>query len=454
MSPAGSRFGRDALVAAASILVIAVSVAAGPGGPLPLFGGGPPEPPRVADAWLDGPLLTLAYDAPIAGQRLPTPEEILVRVNGGAPLPVENVTVDVARQEVVVRLAGGAASLDEATLEIIPGIAADGAADGALEALSEGALRVATPPWSLPDTRRNAGVAATPDALYVFGGYRMTPEPAGPTFAPVLDVIRIDVATGAARTQSQPANARPIAWDPRATEGCPEGCIRMLVYGDPNATTSAFGRFDPTTETLVVESSPLPRMPNVPALAWTGSVAYAFFPYGPASTWRYDPVTGELAQMRGHIPDAYNFTTLQATWDPRPSLVCPAGCAYILGGWGSALAPPGTSGSPRDEIWRYDPVLDVVVPMRASLPERFNAVPVWIDDAAYQFFVPIGFGAETGPIRVSRYDPVADESSVVAEIDAARDLHAPVWLGDRGWLVGGHGTPDAHRLIPFQIPGR
>lgn len=447
---APSRWGRDALVAAASVLVIAMSVAAGPGGPMPFLAGPGGPIPQIADAWIDGPRLTLVYDAPLLGFRTPTQAEIVVRVNGER-LAVTTIVADPGEQTVLVDLLGGAASLDSASLAIATG--ATDPTQRALGGIAETPLRVATPPWTLPEVRRNPRAVATPDAIYVMGGYQMTPEPAGDSIRLLYDGVRIDLVTGASATLRLGAYAWPFAWDPRPTRGCPTGCLRVLIFSEDPAIQPRFGHLDETSGSLVPEGQPLPRMPSNPSLAWTGSQAFVFFPYGPASVYRYDPMAQTTTAMRAAIPEAYNFTTLQAVWDPRPSLLCPGGCAYLLGGYGSGLGGPASSDSPRDEIWRYDPSLDVILPMRSRLPEAFNDVPVWIDDAAYQFFVPQGSGADTGPVRISRYDPAADAATTLGDIDAARELYVPVWLGDHGYLVGGHGSDGGRALVPFTLPG-
>ncbi len=178
------------------------------------------------------------------------------------------------------------------------------------------------------------------------------------------------------------------------------------------------------------------------AAVWTGELAYVFGGWGPDGNGTdqivaFDPSTNEVRLLDARMPE--RRMGLAAAWDGQ--------AVYIFGGQEN---PP--MGIPRDSTWprtilRFDPATETVTIMPTLMPwSTYLATAAW-DGATIDIFGGCGGNvAITGPCRVVRYDPVADNITFGPILP--QDQPAPsftqgpgAFAGDAVYLFSGRLSP-------------
>lgn len=447
----------DAAALALAVLVLAASLA--PASVAPAAHA--PSSPALRDATLDGATLRVAFDRPVRADGEGWQEDFQVTRDGvAARVWAARVASDGA---VELLLPGGSHEDDDLVVHL-----SDGARLSALDGtrVEPGSIDVAggAPPTALPAPR--GGNSATLDgALYVFGGE--IGEASAHAF--LDEIVRLDLATGEwdilpTRLPMPLAQAVAVA-DPRTTDACPRGCIYVIggVAGVP--TGAAWGapldvdfpgtvlRFEPGSGSLTPMRA-WPFSPNGGARGtFGGDAIYLFGGWAEAAgdnsdvVWRYDPLADELAPLERPLP--YGLSWAPVVFDPRPTLPCPQGCVYALGGRVTNAVQPGDTDSnfrPSD-LLRLEPGTAVAVPLvTARLPDPAvrGATAAWHEDAAYMVTPLTG----TGTV-LARFHP---ETGSIALLDTLGTFAMPMaTVVHADHLVLVH--PDRLERIPFPIGG-
>lgn len=281
-----------------------------------------------------------------------------------------------------------------------------------------------------------------------------------------------------------PRYAHSAVWDDRTSADCPRGCAYILGGLDAiNNVVAEIVRLNPANVSLTPMRSRLASAYS--AAVWTGTHAYLFGGLGAAAIQRYEPANDTLELLGAALP--FSFSSGTAVWDgrdrpfdgcpggcaylfvgtdiwqfnpassgldrtnaslprsaggsvavwdarDRPSVGCPGGCAYVLGG-------EATLGA-ESAILRFNPDTGDVTRLNASLPSgRAFMSGVWTGRYAFlfggQYVRPDGVTDNTGEILV--FD--ADRGSVrVAGVSLSSPaiFTAAVWSGSSAFIIAGN----------------
>lgn len=225
------------------------------------------------------------------------------------------------------------------------------------------------------------------DRAYAFGG--MAPGCMGQCVEVLASIDVLDFLE-----ERPPANAslpRPLAgagavWDARVGRGqCAEGCAYIL--GGRNATLEDLDgivRFDPDlAQVETIGALPSPR--SEAGTVWDGTRAYLFGGVHGRTVLdeivAFDPQAG-TATVVGHLP--HPRAGITAFWDDddQPSLGCPGGCAYLVGG--RNISNPWESPAVR-EILRWNPITGATVLAAELQISRDQVALAWTGEVAYLF---------------------------------------------------------------------
>lgn len=169
--------------------------------------------------------------------------------------------------------------------------------------------------------------------------------------------------------------------------------------------------------------------------------AYIFGGYVPGSYYtdrivRYNPAAGSFSLMSAHLPTPRMH--LAAAWD--------GSSAYLFGGW--------TSSEFFADILRYDPVTDSLQTMSSTLPVPSSPSAAYADGRFWLF----GGLSPSGPLSsVLRYDPSADQLTTMPSTIPGDGLeHASaIGVGSFVYLVGGS-TPaqwSSTKVLRYSVAG-
>jgi hypothetical protein len=196
-------------------------------------------------------------------------------------------------------------------------------------------------------------------------------------------------------------------------------------------------RYDPAADSILEMGAKLePHGRAYGSAVWTG--AYAFFFGGDdycdapcsAGIVRYSPSTDTLTTMAASPLLLANLSWTSAVWTGQ--------YAFIFGGDAPATWP---SSSRRDHILRYNPASDTVTKMGAVLPTPRSATSAFWDGRYAYVFGGSGCSRPYGPPtcdEVLRYDPVADTITLLGSyFPKPRTNAAAVWADTRGFILGG-----------------
>jgi len=139
---------------------------------------------------------------------------------------------------------------------------------------------------------------------------------------------------------------------------------------------------------------------------------------GTNSVERYDPVTN-LWEPLNDLPSPDPLNHFQ--------LVTAAGCLYAIGGL-------RVNFTPTDRVYRYDPIMDMWTE-RAPLLEPVGAYgAAVVDDMIY---ISGGFPPESRGSELRRYDPEANEWTMLPSMDFGREHHTSAAIDGKVYVFGG-----------------
>lgn len=414
----------------------------------------PAEPATLVAAQLDDEVLTLRFSTAIdiGG---PVESWLDFRRDGLPIAPWAGRSADVGVLEVAIP--GGAYLGDEFIVAWREDTTLRGPDGAPLAPFPPIAATLTASRTGVPSFRGDAGLFALDGTAYVLGGF--TGERA------TDQVVALDVATGVGRILPDPLPLRGgggvAAFDPRSTAECPRGCAYLFggweIWPDDGAWgrtpeahrwVSAITRFDPATGRSMLMEEELPFALAYAAASWGGDALYIFggrdlgedgAPAGgeySSRIVRYDPIARDVRVLPTHLP--WGLSRAGAVFDDRPSLGCPRGCAYVLGGWpthalGGYDVP--TNERPSD-VLRFDPVTGAAtpLPLRIDSGVALGLVhPVWTGEAAFFVGWP-----DVQRLALYRFDPEAGTLDELVHPDLPRRVNVAFVGGpDTALAIGG-----------------
>jgi N-acetylneuraminic acid mutarotase len=279
----------------------------------------------------------------------------------------------------------------------------------------------------LPSAREGTASAATPDGLYIIGGFDGNR---------LRDILHYDPAAGTLEPKTtQLPTGRTMAaavWD---------GTYIHIIGGwTSQGFTDEILRYHPPTDTLETVAATLPSPRSHFAAAYDGTHIYIFGGWTPSGHTdqivRYDPLEGTTSLMASTLPQ------------PRMALTAAADGSTIvlIGGF--------SSGSTRhDDIHHYNGASDTLTLSSATLPAgRSHASSLGTDGAIYYFG---GLGCNGGPCdTILRYYPSVQDLSITDTVlETPRQLTSAAKLDDHIYIIGGTGSTRYHEILRYSPTG-
>ncbi len=376
-------------------------------------------------------------------------------------------------------LIGGMLEGEDVRVNLREGIPIMGSNEEAIGPVVDFPVTGTSPADGLPSDRvwmrgawiRDAGDGTS--AMFLFGGFH---HPEGDGRAPETatdQILRHDPATG--ETVIMPARfpwgvvRLGVAVDPRITRDCPSRCVYLVpgqvVTDDPSPPVKppAAMRFNPATGELTMLDGHGGR--SGAGIAWGGDAFYSLggFPNGTdpleqefmsTQIWRFDPDGNTWTLLPTRLP--FGVAMGSATFDPTPTLTCPRGCVYHVGGWRFLSDAPVDNIDDAEvaDAIRFDPVSGLAVEVPIDAPDT-RAKPwsqsllhgggIWWEENAFD-------GQERSP-RLARLD-TTDGSFTMHALPGpgfdARERSAFVTDGNRFWMAG---SMTITSIAPPVVPG-
>ncbi len=321
-----------------------------------------------------------------------------------------------------------------------------------------------TPRDVLPAPRTHHAASMDPATGFIYiiagRGYLIDEGTGQWTHRRVLDsILRYDPATGETRTMHArapyPLFDANVAWDPRPTLACPQGCGYVFGGGTGNdIQRQEILRFDPSVDVALEMNARLPVEAYDYHVVFVGDrflINKAGIAGGPSNTlgssrWlQYDPVEGILNETASWAPTPEGrMGTAWIANDPE----CLAGCIYSFGRWvhddEDVFEIEGElDGDAISRVVRFDPVTGVSTPLAGGTPGAVDPdhLPVvdgvvvlpLLGDCASNCDVPASSGA---------YDIGADEMSRLPFILEEPKVRAGWVITHQIWMLGGHDGDD------------